>query len=118
MLGVWGQPGVAPVAHSLCRIITIVEQTRVGGKSGSATRLLGGHRSQSRQEELEESLRGLRCASCPTPRLSQGTQWSWGPHVTAPGHVETVLLDARVAKALHEESTRPGWLLGLLRLEM
>lgn len=54
----------------------------------------------------------------PQPRLSQGTQWSWESHVTAPGHVEAVLLDARVAKVLHEESTRPGWLLALLHLEM
>lgn len=55
----------------------------------------------------------------PQPRLSQGTQWSWGSHVTALVHVEAVLLDLGLQR--HYMRNLPGlgssWLSYTLKCE-
>lgn len=46
----------------------------------------------------------------PPAQAKPGDSADVGSHVTAPVHVEMVLLDAGVPKALREGSTRPGCL--------
>lgn len=46
----------------------------------------------------------------PPAQAKPGDSVDVGSHVTAPVHVEMVLLDAGVPKALREGSTRPGCL--------